>query len=601
MPDKPAEIPYLYLNQHASERGAKYALIVAVLSGAIKETRRKIMKRAILLIFPGCMACAFLAAALFTGCGGGASSSGDSGSPTALTTVAAPQFTPEGGFYSTAQTVTISCATEGATIRYTTDGSDPAGSGGTTYTGPITVAGDCVVKAVASKSGIPDSAVVTSVYALSGPGDAPLISTVTPGARSTTLAWQPVSGAIIYNLYYAEGTTVSRTTGTRIADVTSPCTVTGLKGGKTYAFIIVPLDSNGEGAASAVQTAVPQKAWAAKGAAGFSAGQVEYVSLAMDSGGNPYVAYTDNANGTRATVMRYSGTAWEVVGSAGFSANTAYFTSLALDSNNIPYVAYFDAANGGKATVMRYSGTGWQVVGSAGFSADEAWYISLAIDSNNTPYVAYMDSANGNNATVMRFNGASWELVGGAGFTSGQVDNSLSLALDSNNHPWVAYPKNSSNCKTTVMRYSGTAWETVGSAAFSAGSADYVSLALDSNNTPYVAYRDDANGGRATVMRYSGTAWQVVGSAGFSAGTANYTSLAIDSNNTPYVAYKDYGNGERATVMRYSGTEWEAVGGAGFSTQVYEYLSFALDPDNNPFVAYQDRDNSCRATVMSYE
>jgi len=352
------------------------------------------------IMVSGYMTCAVLAVALVAGCGGGASSSGDSGSPT---TVAVPQFTPEGGIYCATQSVAITCSTDGAAIRYTTDGSDPSGSGGTIYTGPITVNGDCVVKAVASKSGIPDSAVVTMVYAFSGPGDAPLITSVVPGARNVSVSWAPVSGAIIYNLYYAQGTAVTQKTGTRIANVASPYTVTGLKGGKTYAFTVVALDANGEGAAGAVQTAVPQKAWAVKGSAGFSANSVEYVSLAMDSDGNPYVAYTDYGNGIRATVMRYSGTAWEVVGSAGLSAGTAYWNSLAIDSNNAPYVAYQDYANGGRATVMRYSGTAWEIVGSASFSSGGVEYVSLALDPDNNPFVAYRDTANNSRATVMSY------------------------------------------------------------------------------------------------------------------------------------------------------------------------------------------------------
>lgn len=39
-----------------------------------------------------------------------------------------PSFSPEGGVYATAQTVTVTCATPGATIRYTLDGSEPTTS-----------------------------------------------------------------------------------------------------------------------------------------------------------------------------------------------------------------------------------------------------------------------------------------------------------------------------------------------------------------------------------------------------------------------------------------------------------------------------------------
>ncbi|MBP7118077.1 MAG: chitobiase/beta-hexosaminidase C-terminal domain-containing protein, partial [Candidatus Cloacimonetes bacterium] len=51
--------------------------------------------------------------------------------------VATPIFTPPGGTYNQPQTVSITCATEGAEIRYTLDGNDPP-SNSFVYTGPIT-------------------------------------------------------------------------------------------------------------------------------------------------------------------------------------------------------------------------------------------------------------------------------------------------------------------------------------------------------------------------------------------------------------------------------------------------------------------------------
>ena len=46
---------------------------------------------------------------------------------------------------------------------------------------------------------------------------------------------------------------------------------------------------------------------------------------------------------------------WQVVGSAGFSAGQADYTSLAIDGSGVPYVAYQNGANDYKATVMKYA------------------------------------------------------------------------------------------------------------------------------------------------------------------------------------------------------------------------------------------------------
>lgn len=106
-----------------------------------------------------------------------ASKSGMTDSPVASVTytintvsqVATPTFSPAGGTYSTAQSVTLSCATSGATIRYTTDGSTPTSSS-PVYSGPISISSTKTVKAYASKSGMTDSAIASATYTISSSG-----------------------------------------------------------------------------------------------------------------------------------------------------------------------------------------------------------------------------------------------------------------------------------------------------------------------------------------------------------------------------------------------------------------------------------------------
>ncbi|GHH67894.1 hypothetical protein GCM10018781_23890 [Kitasatospora indigofera] len=81
--------------------------------------------------------------------------------------VAQPAFSPAGGQYATAQTVTITDATAGATIRYTRDGSTPNGSS-PVYSGPISVTASGTVKAFAQASGLTDSPVATATYTIGG-------------------------------------------------------------------------------------------------------------------------------------------------------------------------------------------------------------------------------------------------------------------------------------------------------------------------------------------------------------------------------------------------------------------------------------------------
>lgn len=82
---------------------------------------------------------------------------------TIMSTVATPTFDPGSGAYTSPQYVTISCATEGATIRYTTDGNAPQESD-PIYTAPVLVDRDLTLTARAWKTGWLASTLGAAVY-----------------------------------------------------------------------------------------------------------------------------------------------------------------------------------------------------------------------------------------------------------------------------------------------------------------------------------------------------------------------------------------------------------------------------------------------------
>lgn len=79
--------------------------------------------------------------------------------------VATPTFSPAGGNYTEAQNVTISCATDGATIHYTTDGTEPTAES-PVYSTAITVGETMTIKAIAMKDGMDNSAIASATYTL---------------------------------------------------------------------------------------------------------------------------------------------------------------------------------------------------------------------------------------------------------------------------------------------------------------------------------------------------------------------------------------------------------------------------------------------------
>lgn len=84
-----------------------------------------------------------------------------------LPAVAEPVISPNGGSFAASQEVTITCETSGATIRYTTDDTDPTATTGTVYDQPFTLNATTTVKAIAVL-GEETSQVVSATFTKTG-------------------------------------------------------------------------------------------------------------------------------------------------------------------------------------------------------------------------------------------------------------------------------------------------------------------------------------------------------------------------------------------------------------------------------------------------
>ena len=83
---------------------------------------------------------------------------------TVAVAVEAPTFSVAEGTYASALSVELSCVTEGATIYYTTDGTEPTAAS-TAYTGAISISETTTLKAIAIK-GEDDSSVASATYTI---------------------------------------------------------------------------------------------------------------------------------------------------------------------------------------------------------------------------------------------------------------------------------------------------------------------------------------------------------------------------------------------------------------------------------------------------
>lgn len=157
----------------------------------------------------------------------------------ALPVAATPTFTPAAGTYTSAQSVTISDATTGTSIYYTTDGSTPTTSS-TLYSGAVTVSSTETINAIAVATGYANSLVGSATYTIN----------ITPPSFTISLASSSLT--VTAGQSGTDMVTVTPLNGFNSA-VTFACT--GLPSGATCSFSPTPVTPSG-GAASTTQLTI---------------------------------------------------------------------------------------------------------------------------------------------------------------------------------------------------------------------------------------------------------------------------------------------------------------------------------------------------------
>jgi Chitobiase/beta-hexosaminidase C-terminal domain/Bacterial Ig-like domain (group 2) len=252
---------------------------------------------------------------------------------------ATPTFNAAAGTYTSAQTVTISSATTGATIYYTTNGATPT-TNSTVYSGPITVSTSETIEAIAVASGYSNSAVGSAVYTISvaaagTPTFSPAAGTYT-SAQTVTIS-SATTGATIY--YTSNGTapTTSSTVYSGTITVSASETVEAIAVASGYANSAVGsavYTINASATAAATPTFSP--------AAGtYTSAQTVTISSAT-TGATLY--YTTNGTAPTTSSPVYSGpvtvsateTLEAIATASGYSTSAAGSAAYTIASTSLP-------------------------------------------------------------------------------------------------------------------------------------------------------------------------------------------------------------------------------------------------------------------------
>jgi len=134
-----------------------------------------------------------------------------------LPAAATPTFSPVAGTYAAVQSVTLSDATIGATIYYTTNGSTPT-TASTVYSGPIAVNSTTTINAIATAPGFSQSAVGTALFTINLPATATPTFSPVAGTYTTTQSVTISDTTTSASIYYTTNGTTPTTSSTKFVN-----------------------------------------------------------------------------------------------------------------------------------------------------------------------------------------------------------------------------------------------------------------------------------------------------------------------------------------------------------------------------------------------
>jgi sugar lactone lactonase YvrE len=300
---------------------------------------------------------------------------------------APPVISPNGGTYSSAQTITITDTTPSASIYYTIDGTTPT-LASPQYSGSFVLSANATVKAFAAAPGFVSSSVASAVYTIAAPNAIPIIATV---AGNGIPAYSGDGGAAnLASVSGATGVGVGPGGTLYVADTQNPVIRKVIPGG-----LITTVAGNGT------------QAYTGDGGQATAASLNSPSGVAVDAAGDLFIADAGNhvvrkvaADGTIST---YAGNGAEDYTGDGGQATAAALsvpTGVAISSTGVLYIADYDNNVIRKVTpngvISTFAGTGGgDYFGDGGPATQAALRLpgGVAVDAAGNVFIAETENA----------------------------------------------------------------------------------------------------------------------------------------------------------------------------------------------------------------
>ena len=243
--------------------------------------------------------------------------------------------------------------------------------------------------------------------------------------------------------------------------------------------------------------------------------------MVLDTDNNPHILYEIPGGGFE--YASWTGSSWTI---QTVSTTDSAYAALALDSQGNPHVAFSTHQT---LYYVSRSGSTWTTE-TVDNGTDIQIQLSLALDSNDTPYILYAHKTYLEDVKLAVCTDSGWNIQTAASEVYGLGN----MVLDSRGYPRFVYKVGGVNV-TSIMyaSWNGTSWET--RTVVPGVTRDTLSfLALDANDYPYVSY---VHAQSLMYAGWTGAGWSTRG-VPISLSIRGPCYLAVDSNRIPHITFR---------------------------------------------------------------
>ncbi len=312
-----------------------------------------------------------------------------------------------------------------------------------------------------------------------------------------------------------------------------------------------------------------------------------YNSIAVDASGNPHIAYYQKAESAEEyPELKYAykdPSGWHIETLETTQSGSGYYVSLALDSLGNPHIAYSQSTPD-KLKYAYKDASGWHFFDLV--NNTDVSYVNLALYQDQ-PRISYFENTE-ERLKYMYYNGTTWisEYV----TPSATYGHWNSLALNSNGNPRISYYAFDVSTLSGVLMYAKRtptgSWQ-ITTVDDSGDVGMWNSIVTDSLGNPRISY-GTSNGGLKYAY-WSEATWIIETVDNLK---SEAIKLVLDQSGNPRIVYQDFNSGNFKYAYK-DGSTWfisniDTIDGVG------HWISLTMSPLGIPSVSYMSANSGLK-------